>query len=493
MANNRKQSAVAAKVSVTPTVSPPSALLVAAKIVGVTVLLGWLLSIILPSSLLSGGGSSNRAVVVVQDVYAVKILPEAITSLLDRIGDTTEAVAEFSTSQSDKGFSQTLQLLSAALFDVNQVFEDEDPKLYQSKADVKRLVVTMQRLIALANGDNAAGGRQSLLFPSDRDDVAPLEPTVARWGVATATVFAQGVALADYHRILERDDLHSAALVAAMRSLERISTPGDGLEGIDFAGAEKLLAAADEVHDDTEDNDKNNEILIHHSMYRLFATSSMMSPEHALRRRTSMWEELIAIHPTYAPLRLHYIAAVLFDLEGDTLGSSGQNRYGIVGDLVDREKQAVVDGKRRGVDTTHGAILDVLKLHAALKASSSSGGGGGGRPLLMSAEAVASGFKAFQRLRTLGMHNAAPSDDGRQDICDDVLRRPWMANDNEEGTVKKSNSASSQATWEGRMGGIERPELLRKNDLVAVRNTAATAIVQHVGDNAKVALNRCLF
>lgn len=501
MANNRKQpSAASAKPIAKPSSQSgghqPSAFIVAARIVVVTVFLWWMLSAFLPFSLLPNSDSKHQhnPVVVVHDVNAPKVLPDSISSLLDRVDRNMQ-------QQSPESLAQTLSWLSVALFDVNQAFEGEDPQLYQAKDDVKRLVATIEQLTKFITK-----GESAILFPSLEGSDLPSRPTsVGHWELATATVFAQGVTLADYYRIVESDDRHSGALVSAMRTLERITTAGDGLERMDFAGAAEKMTTSD-----NNDDEGSEDLLKRHSMYRLFATSSMSSAAQCLRRRTSMWEELIAIHPTFAPLRLHYIAAVLFDLEGDTIGSSGQSRYAIVGELVDREKQAAAEGKRRGADAAHSSVLDILKLHAAAalqQQMSANSATTSATPQSSSrssvAEAVVSGFKAFQRLLSLGvLHGAAATAEG-SNVCEDLLATPWMVNVDETIVVgggaqsskqKKSPSAATLAdTWQGLVKGEDRPELLRKSAVASVRQVSAAAILQHVGDGAKAALDRCLF
>lgn len=445
-----------------------SALPVAARIVVVTAALAWLLTTLLPSSLLGSAGGDGGRVVVVPDVYAAAILPPDLSALVARVATNDDDVrAQFCATQSPTEVAEVLEHLSTALFDINQAFEDEDPDLYAAKSDVAKLVATVEGLVTCITGG-------SMLSAPVK---ASTEPSLPLWGVATATAFAQGVALADYYRILERDERHSGSIVDAMDTLWRISVSPSA---IDFNGAEAAMtAAATAAKEDAADTATRV-----HSMFKLFATSSMMSAELALRRRTSMLEELIAIHSTLAPLRLHYIAAVLFDLHGATLGTGGQSRFAVVADLIDREKQAISDGKRRGADVGNDALLDVLKLHAALMAAESAAKGTatqykGTTSSSSLAELVALGFKAYQRIRSLG----AGMEDGGSNACESFLMQPWTAN-------TENGRKDDVAVWSAVVG---RPKLLRQESRSALLSAASAAIAQHVGEAAKAALVDCLF
>lgn len=400
----------------------------------------------------------RSSIVLVHDVRSPSIVPVEITTLIDLVGAAEDSSArtfqQFQSSQTPLEVAGVLQHLSAALFDINQAFEDEAPALLASKADVTKLVTTIERLVLYVTRGEGGLGAVSLLFPTN----LPQQPTVARWAVGSAAVFAQGVALADYYRILERDKMYSSSLVAAIGTLHLLAT-GDGPKVADFSAAEKLASSADA-----------HPALLDHASYRLFVRSSMTSPELVLRRRASMFEELVALHPTFAPLRLHYIATVLFDLRSVTIG--GRNRYALVGELIDREKQAG-GGKRQGKDVGHDAILDVLQLYSASLASGEDSKG-------VSSETVASAFQALKRIVALPVMQGIPLAVKPSSMCSALLAKPWIATPS---TVKDD--------WLSVVGGT-RPDLLHPESVASLLHVAATALHQRLGDAAQNALTECL-
>ncbi|GET93621.1 hypothetical protein, conserved [Leishmania tarentolae] len=98
-----------------------------------------------------------------------------------------------------------------------------------------------------------------------------------------------------------------------------------------------------------------------------FCESSFSSWPAVARRVAATYEELIVLHPTYAPLRLHYAISLVFlamDTAADaTAGSTrGLNDHAAKALKVIRNDRSKLESTYRHVDAAHGPVLTLLEV-----------------------------------------------------------------------------------------------------------------------------------
>ncbi|RHW67685.1 hypothetical protein DPX39_110082800 [Trypanosoma brucei equiperdum] len=159
------------------------------------------------------------------------------------------------------------------------------------------------------------------------------------WGVKGAVSYATTVVLPEYYFAIDDTTSHSATLVRGMQLLLQISN---------------TLPIAETPSPPTNTTPKTLVDCRRHGTdleWLQFCVSSFKNRTTLAIRRAAVLEELIALHPEYAPLRLHYAAAIALDR--DVIQAHTVVTF-ITGEM---EKSS----KRAYPDPLHAAMLRLLK------------------------------------------------------------------------------------------------------------------------------------
>lgn len=385
-------------------------------------------------------------------VSLVRPVPEArMFSVQHRIGTSRDSrifQAFLRAASADELVAHMWQL-GSSLYDAVALFEDEDSSalilshnISALKASVETLLLHTESCVALiqdAPRRKTCGEVLSCLLPSHAptDSSKASHDAASVWAITIGSVFARGIALADYERLLDSDAGHTKHVAGAVGLLATMldmfgDSQASACRDIDFASLSQdgqwVSRIPQVVYEGVSDQSLAHAPL---SPFANFVVSTGLSLMHLRRRLAAMLEELIALHPSYAPLRLHYAAFLVLDMQREADSSTRS--------FIDKELEALAAGKREGVDNAHRSVLELLEGYATVSWYADRKGDEPNDALRRKLNAAAQ--RAARAASQLVERSATAE-------CDAVVLAPF--------------SLEEHAAWSSRLGHSPRPMLMSK-------------------------------
>ncbi|EKF29043.1 hypothetical protein MOQ_007188 [Trypanosoma cruzi marinkellei] len=179
-----------------------------------------------------------------------------------------------------------------------------------------------------------------LLQEKPRDVVLQNHPVESKflWRWIAVAAYALTTVLPEYFLALDDTESHGEVLVMGLHMLLHASNAASS-SSFTFLVPNERVALVDCIH-----YEKN-------PRWEKFCSSGFSSLLGLEVRRAAILEELIALHPDYAPLRLHYVVAL-------SLGRHAAKTEAVLG-LIEREQVRLYT--RTHVDPLHGTFLGLCK------------------------------------------------------------------------------------------------------------------------------------